>query len=60
MYDATAEMVKTPDGWGKYVKYDPTTGIVTVEMDYSYLVDYNVKDCYMEVREDDRMLQDWL
>ena len=47
MYDPTANMIKTPDGWGKYVEFNPTTGKVTVEMDHSYLVEYDGEDCYI-------------
>jgi len=47
MYDPTANMIKTPDGWGKYVEFNPATEKVTVEMDHSYLVEYDGKDCYI-------------
>jgi len=47
MYDPTAGYIKTPDGWGKYVSFDPATGKVTVEMDHSYLVEYDGEDCYI-------------
>ena len=47
MYDDTTGMIRTPDGWGKYVSYNPATHKVTVEMDYMYLVEYDGKDCYI-------------
>jgi hypothetical protein len=47
MYDPTAGYIKTPDGWGKYVSFDPATGKVTVEMDHSYLVEYDGNECYI-------------
>jgi hypothetical protein len=47
MYDPTAHDITTPDGEGKYVEFNPTTGMVTVEMDHRYLVEFDGKDCYI-------------
>jgi hypothetical protein len=44
--DPTAGFVTTPFGVGKYVGYDPTTGTVIVEMDYSFLVEIPGEQCY--------------
>jgi len=46
IYDHTAGFVATPNGIGKYVQYNPETGTVIVEMDYSYLVEFSGAECY--------------
>ena len=47
MYDPTTGYITTPDGKGKYVSFDPHTGMVTVEMDHSYLVEFDGKYCFI-------------
>ena len=44
--DPTTAFIATPCGVGKYVGYDPTTGTVIVEMDYSLLVELPGEQCY--------------
>jgi hypothetical protein len=44
--DPTAAFIATPCGVGKYVQYEPHTGTVIVEMDYSYLVEIPGEQCY--------------
>ncbi len=36
--------IKTPHGIGNYVDYDSDSKMVTVEMDNSYLVEYEAKE----------------
>ncbi len=45
MYDPNAQKCTTPGGIGILVEYDRKAGMVTVEMDYMYLVSYSLKDC---------------
>ena len=40
--------VKTPCGYGKYIRMDEERGMVTVEMDHEYLVDFRIIDCEFE------------
>lgn len=42
----TAGMVSTPGGEGRYVAYNPATGMVTVEMEWSHLVEFDGEKCY--------------
>lgn len=44
--DYTAGFVASPFGVGKYCGYCPETGMVIVEMDYSYLVEVPGTECY--------------
>ena len=37
-------MIETPGGIGKF--FDYKNGIVTVEFDYSYLVEFDARKCY--------------
>jgi hypothetical protein len=45
-YDETAGNIETPSGTGKFVKFEPHTGKVIVEMDNSYLVSFDGRKCY--------------
>jgi hypothetical protein len=45
-YDPTAGYILTPAGPGKFVGYK--NGIVTVEMDYMYLVAFDGNKCYID------------
>lgn len=47
-YDVTAWEVKTPGGVGKFISFK--NGVVTVEMDRSYLVSYLGCECFIEGR----------
>lgn len=38
--------IATPGGVGKFVEFDPTTGEVTVLMDYTYLVVFPGDQCF--------------
>lgn len=40
VYDETSGWVITPGGRAKYVHFDPTTGLLTVEHDFTHLVEY--------------------
>lgn len=46
MYDIKAGYVETPDGIGRYVSHK--TGVVTVEMDDTYLIDYEADKCFLK------------
>ena len=37
--------IKTPGGVGTFFSFDDKTDMVTVEMDYSYLVEYPAEKC---------------
>lgn len=51
IYDETAAMIDTPAGPGRFVEYDGTTEVVTVELDNQYLVFYPGSICFVrEVR----------
>lgn len=43
--DPTAGLIRTPGGIGKFVEFK--NGKVTVEMDYTYLVEYDAAECYL-------------
>ena len=47
VYDPTAGYIETPGGMGKFVEYVGNCGVVTVEMDYQYLVLYPAENCYI-------------
>ncbi len=47
MYDRTAREVETKHGWGRFVSWSPITKKVMVEMDASYLVEYDGKDVFV-------------
>lgn len=47
MYEETTGIIITPDGPGKYISFNPATGKVTVEMEHSYLVEYDGRNCYI-------------
>lgn len=46
-YDPTAGPVLTPEGWGKFVRWDSTRRKVLVEFEYSYLVEFDGDECYV-------------
>lgn len=48
IYDPTAGMVETPAGVGRYVEFDGKSGVVTVEMDNSYLAFFPGEDCFIK------------
>lgn len=47
IFDPTAGMIETPGGIGKFVEFDGKSGVVTVEMDNSYLVFFPAESCYV-------------
>lgn len=47
MYDPTAGMVETPGGIGKFVQFDGSHGVVTVEMDNQRLVFFPAETCFV-------------
>jgi hypothetical protein len=49
IYDPTAGMVDTPAGLAKYVAFDPVRQIVTVEQDFTHLVDYPADRCFVSL-----------
>lgn len=48
IYDTTAGFIKTPEGEGKFVEYDSSREVVTVEMDNKYLVDFDANECFVQ------------
>ena len=48
MYDVTAGEVMTPHGPAKFVSYDPTRKVITVEHDYTFLTEYDGRECYVD------------
>ena len=40
-------MIETPSGEGRFISFDSNTGIVTVEMDGTYLMDFDGNECYV-------------
>ncbi|MDI6840461.1 MAG: hypothetical protein QMD71_06420 [bacterium] len=48
MYDITAGSVQTPQGIGKFVEFIGHTGKVLVEMDYSYIVEFDAGEVYID------------
>ena len=55
VYDITSGEVMTTLGPAKYVSYDSNTRMVTVEFDYSRLVELDGRDCYIEPMIDIRV-----
>lgn len=47
IYDPTAGYIDTPGGIGKFVQFDGNHGVVTVEMDNSYLVFFPAESCFI-------------
>lgn len=45
VYDPDAEFINVPDGIGKFVSFDGATGMVTVEMEFTKLVEYKASEC---------------
>jgi len=48
MYDPTTGYVETPHGTGKFVSFDPNTGMVTVEIDGECLVEFDGTECFIK------------
>lgn len=47
IYDEAAGLIDTPAGPGRFVEYDGTAGVVTVELDDRYIVFYPGSICFV-------------
>ena len=47
MYDITAGEIETPAGIGKFVGYDSARQKVTVELDHTYIVEFDADKCFI-------------
>ena len=45
--------IKTPGGVGTFFSFNDKTDMVTVEMDYSYLVEYPAEKCENYKKQED-------